>query len=359
MEPTITERMMAPAQALLAAGPGERLCCVLTSAQAPHVIQAVDDAWCQTWQLAPHEAIGKTLNVIAGPGSSNASVSERLTASASDGKILDSWVDCGTVTNYAKRSLAPVHHHLAIGPARDASGKVCGLLGVSHVVGPPPAAPGRDKDLMPASDLGVDSTPGEMPTFSALLEDESIRQTLSSAMSSLLPAASSASSPRVGPGPRLFSPRLRRRLSADKPKRQHASTPASPTSAPPAPLVKRRMPPASPRTPAGGSKGSYPPSPPRRAPESLVQLLFDQEVAQASEARAIFSEFLDRSDCRIALRQACANTTCTTPPRSPPHARPAVSSEERSESPTDHVTFKRTGREVPPAPLVRRRFLGE
>ncbi|KAJ1617348.1 hypothetical protein T492DRAFT_1100455 [Pavlovales sp. CCMP2436] len=108
------------------------LCCVQTTASKPFTITAVDDAWCQRWEITREDAVGETLALI-GVGSelSNARVGAKL-RDATAGDALAAWVHCGSTLNYTRSGIA-VRHHLVVGPVLDARGEICGLLGVSRI----------------------------------------------------------------------------------------------------------------------------------------------------------------------------------------------------------------------------------
>lgn len=134
MAEAITPEMVHPALALLGvdASRASELCCVRTSASKPYIIQAVDDPWCAVWELPRSEAVGKSLNALAGPRSSNARVGAALAAAAAD-EPLETWVLIENVRNVSAVSQRELHHSLAIGPVRSADGSVCALLGVSRM----------------------------------------------------------------------------------------------------------------------------------------------------------------------------------------------------------------------------------
>ena len=50
------------------AGKSNPLCWVLTEEEHPHTITAASDLWYATWQLTPEQAIGKTPELLNGPG---------------------------------------------------------------------------------------------------------------------------------------------------------------------------------------------------------------------------------------------------------------------------------------------------
>jgi hypothetical protein len=99
---------------------------VRTTGSQPFTILAANDAWYAQWEIAPADAIGKTLDVIAGPRSSNARVGGAVD--------LARWCDIGNVVNYKFASAQPSLHRLAVGPVRASDGAIVAMLGVSLVL---------------------------------------------------------------------------------------------------------------------------------------------------------------------------------------------------------------------------------
>jgi len=109
------------------------LCCVQTTTSKPFTITAVDDAWCQRWEITREDAVGETLALIGvGSESSNAEIGAKLRDATAVGDALAAWVNCGPALNYTRSGLA-VRHNLVVGPMLDARGEVYGLLGVSRI----------------------------------------------------------------------------------------------------------------------------------------------------------------------------------------------------------------------------------
>mmetsp|Transcript_426 Transcript_426/g.1107 ORF Transcript_426/g.1107 Transcript_426/m.1107 type:complete len:373 (-) Transcript_426:82-1200(-) len=364
---SITADMIAPALAMLGIDEGDacahpELCCVLTTPKAPHIIRAADDAWCQTWEILPHEAAGKTLGLIAGPRSSNPSVGARLAAATSNsggtaaasveqhtpGKAqLDSWVDCGKAVNYTTRTGTAIEHHLVIGPVHDARGDVNALVGVSRILSPAPtneeAAKETDEPLF-ASIIGAHS-PSETSTLFAAAFSRPI-----------MPAPAGRAARHRSP---RFKPHLRRRASrlralADA--KAHAST-AGPALAPQ--LPPRFEPrsraydlPSSPLLAGASDEMSPSPSPPARE-WSYAHMLAERELGTA-EDELMFRSMLESTDVRIVLASAC-----TADVRDHLHkASDAAGSDLPQPRPIGEQSFKfkRLGH-APRAPIARRRRL--
>mmetsp|Transcript_2753 Transcript_2753/g.8094 ORF Transcript_2753/g.8094 Transcript_2753/m.8094 type:complete len:343 (+) Transcript_2753:35-1063(+) len=129
--PNCREAVDAACAAIGVSGDEPHVCVVITSAEAPHVILDVNDAWLRTWELERDAVVGQTFSVISGAGSSNRFVGERI-AAASGGMPLSRPVNVGVVLNYAAMGTKPLCHHLviapaALGPEDDAPACICGV----------------------------------------------------------------------------------------------------------------------------------------------------------------------------------------------------------------------------------------
>lgn len=354
MSEAITTRMIEPALAMLGIDSADAharasLCCVLTSTSAPHVIRAVDDAWCRTWEVQPQDAAGKTLELIAGPRSSNGLVGSKLAAHTPPAKAaasssarpapLATWVDCGKAVNYTTRSCASVEHHLVIGPVLDEQGQVEALVGVSRILSVIDDAPAAA-----TSAIGAPAQPDE-PLFASFISKQPPRATAQLFATAFSRSATSASEASTSKRPSgrfarfSFKPQLRR-----KPARPAA------TGTPKMPIrfsrrASARI--ASPVSSAHSADDSE--SPPLSPPErnvSYADMLAESERTLAKD-ELLFRHMLERTDVRIVLAslRACS---------SPSAQRAAGLPVPRAMG--DAFKFNRSGR-MPGAPVARRRLL--
>lgn len=274
-----------------------RVCCVVTSPEPPYVIRAANDAWCRTWEVDAHAAVGSTLDVIAGDQSSNSAVRDKLhAASAADG-ALSQWLDCGTATNYTTSTRTPLQHHLVIGPVFADDGSVQALVAASLVV----SARGgmRSCRSSTASAAGEtrasdDSSGCPSPQASARFPRRSFRPTLRSLtqreIAGLRTSPRSARSPRTPPARARFGSR--------------AADDGSPEAAPRAPAMPLRF-------TVGGDDfsalrdGAIARRATRRRQRTLGPDMFmmaddDDEDDEIAAYRAM----MQRSDARIVLHRA-------------------------------------------------------
>ncbi|KAG8467700.1 hypothetical protein KFE25_006752 [Diacronema lutheri] len=271
----ITREMVAPALELLGvdASRAHELCCVRTSAAAPHVIEAADDAWCAMWELPRAEAVGRTLAAIAGKHTSNARVGASIAAAAGPaGKPLERWLALHDVVNVTVRSHRRVRHDLAIGPVRDEDGGVCALVAVS--LPRMPAAPAAPPSPASAACGGGGGAPllgrlggePEEPLFASALLSPALRASLRAALTDVARRAS-VRAPRA--------PRAAVAAAAGSATAFYAEAepPAPPRLTPSAPRLKRRYAHSAPSDDSDdGDAGACSPPVPLTLPRALADM---------------------------------------------------------------------------------------
>lgn len=303
--PEVTERALAPALALLGAStPAADVCWVLTSAKAPYTIRAASNVWCRTWECDSEVAVGKTLDVIAGPRSSNDNVGARLAeasptpkAAAATAPPLGTWVDCGVVTNYTMRSVAPLEHHLVIGPLCEADGSVQALVGVSHVLGRADFADAAPASAPAALVLGAGSTSASAPAADAAAAEPPLPRF----KAMLHRPATLDEQEQSGPAAKPAAPR-----------------PSDPTAAPKLPMRyggAASMRPAHTRRSADDERAASPKSGRVRSYGEDLASLGDTFEAGFDDDIPAFRELLQRSDMRIVLRESAKRAALPIPAR--------------------------------------------
>lgn len=358
------------------------ICWVLTSPTAPYTIASSSDAWCELWGIHAQNAVGKTLDIISGPLSSNAEIGAELRRASSEDKRgvapapLEAWTDCGVVTNHMAHSSTPIQHRLVIGPVYGEDESVRFLVGISR-----PVASIPHSTIVPTSSRSPRGSPfarcvsARVPATTQVPDSSEplfVQIVASTAAKFALTRASKGEAIALGASTHLGDSHLESEVQLERApregtcargiKRSKGHPLASPIVLTTSPSSGPRSPvrPAWARSPAheGGdeeSSGSEPPTPLRRDRSYAAELhRADSESEHgAAHDELASSTLLGAADVRAILTEACGRRRHSTQPIS------TRSLPDRSLLPSSpcFASFRRRIGRPPHAPMAPRREL--